>query len=106
MAWLRKDAALRWELEQIAQTGPNWREHIQAAEQAAGQLGSTGGNPFEGGGGSALGGETPAGGTSGTPASEIPNFGGEAGAAGAAGEAAGGEAPPVAPEAGGPAPAA
>jgi hypothetical protein len=35
MEWLRKDAALKWELDQIAQTGPNWREHIQAAEQAA-----------------------------------------------------------------------
>ena len=35
MEWLRKDAALKWELDQIAQTGPNWREHIQAAEEAA-----------------------------------------------------------------------
>jgi hypothetical protein len=35
MEWLRKDAALKWELDQIAQTGPNWRDHIQAAEEAA-----------------------------------------------------------------------
>jgi RNA polymerase-interacting CarD/CdnL/TRCF family regulator len=104
MAWLRKDAALRWELEQIAQTGPNWREHIQAAEQAAGQIGGNGGgNPFEGGGGSALGGEASSG-AAGTPPSEIPNFGGEAGAAG---EAAGGATPtPAAPETGGQTPAA
>jgi len=45
MEWLRKDAALKWELDQIAQTGPNWREHIQAAEQAASGAGqgATGG---------------------------------------------------------------
>lgn len=60
MEWLRKDAALKWELEQIATTGPNWREHIQAAEEAA----STGTSPTEGGGG--------------TSASEIPEFGGGA----------------------------
>lgn len=57
MEWLRKDAALKWELEQIATTGPNWREHIEAAESAA----------SEGGGESAGGG---------TSASEIPEFGG------------------------------
>ncbi len=58
MEWLRKDAALKWELEQIATTGPNWREHIEAAEQAA--SGAEGGTE---------------GGTS-TSASEIPEFGG------------------------------
>lgn len=58
MEWLRKDAALKWELDQIAQTGPNWREHIAAAEAAS----ATG-----------EGGETGGGGTS---ASEIPDFGG------------------------------
>lgn len=41
MEWLRKDAALKWELDQIAQTGPNWREHIQAAEEAAASGGET-----------------------------------------------------------------
>lgn len=56
MEWLRKDASLKWELEQIATTGPNWREHIQAAEEAA-----TAGTSAEGGGG--------------TSASEIPEFG-------------------------------
>jgi hypothetical protein len=60
MEWLRKDAALKWELEQIAQTGPNWREHIKAAEEA-----SKSASGFEG----AEGGPAP---------SEIPEFGGAA----------------------------
>jgi hypothetical protein len=63
MEWLRKDAALKWELDQISQTGPNWREHIAAAEQAAGAggaepMGSGGGV----GGGSAIPETTPLGG--------------------------------------------
>jgi len=67
MEWLRKDAALKWELDQIAQTGPNWREHIQAAEQAAGALGAGGAAaPAAGGGGGA------------PTAAEIPEFGGGA----------------------------
>jgi hypothetical protein len=70
MEWLRKDAALAWELTQIQQTGPNWREHIQAAEQAAaGAIGGAEGAPFAGGGGgggSAIP-ETSAGGTETTP---------------------------------------
>jgi hypothetical protein len=90
MEWLRKDAALKWELEQIAQTGPNWREHIKAAEQAAA---------------SATGTETQPGfaGSAGTSTSEIPEFGG-----GAPTPEAGGAAPAVGaptPEAGGAAPA-
>jgi len=66
MEWLRKDAALKWELDQIAQTGPNWREHIQAAEDAAtgaaGAAPSGGGGPLPdfGGGGGEVAGETPA----------------------------------------------
>lgn len=59
MEWLRKDAALKWELEQISTTGPNWREHIEAAEEAA-TAGMEGGS--DAGGGSS--------------ASEIPEFGG------------------------------
>ena len=66
MEWLRKDAALKWELEQIAATGPNWREHIQAAEdasKAAGEATSSAGAstseiPEFGGGGETA--ETPA----------------------------------------------
>lgn len=63
MEWLRKDASLRWELQQIEQTGPNWRDHIAAAEEAAGTLAGQGGSAGGGGG---------VGGT----ASEIPEFGG------------------------------
>ena len=59
MEWLRKDAALKWELEQIASTGPNWREHIKAAEEASNATGNSAG-------------------TSGSSSSEIPEFGGGA----------------------------
>jgi len=59
MEWLRKDAALKWELEQIAGAGPNWREQYKAAEevgQAQAEQGSSGGGsvseiPEFGGGG-------------------------------------------------------
>jgi hypothetical protein len=60
MEWLRKDAALKWELEQISTTGPNWREHIQAAEEAATAGGDMGPS------------------AAGTSTSEIPEFGGGA----------------------------
>jgi hypothetical protein len=67
MEWLRKDAALKWELEQIATTGPNWRDHIQAAEDAskaaAESTSSTGTSTSEipefGGGGEGTTAETP-----------------------------------------------
>jgi len=62
MEWLRKDAALKWELDQIAQTGPNWREHLQAAENAAKEAG-----PAAAG---IMGGTAPIGGES-----AIPEFG-------------------------------
>ncbi len=83
MEWKRKDAALRWELSQIETNGPNWREHIEAAENiAAGVEGGAGG----GGGG-------------GTSASAIPEFGG----GGGGGAPAGGEATPEGGEAAAPA---
>lgn len=85
MEWKRKDAALRWELSQIETNGPNWREHIEAAENiAAGVEGGAGG----GGGG-------------GTSASAIPEFGG----GGGGGAPAGGEATPEGGEAAAGAPA-
>jgi hypothetical protein len=62
MEWLRKDAALQWELAQISQTGPNWREHLEAAQAAASEVGGGATTPTKGG-------------------SEIPEFG-----AGGAGE--------------------
>jgi hypothetical protein len=64
MEWLRKDAAFKWELDKIAQLGPNWREQLEATENAASE---------------ALGGGTPEtsastlGGSSGSTA--IPEFG-------------------------------
>jgi hypothetical protein len=75
MEWLRKDAALSWELEQIKATGPNWREHIQAAEAAAA---SAGGAPAAAGG--SIGGEPSLSGSS-----AIPEIGGTEGATAGAG---------------------
>lgn len=65
MEWMRKEAAFKWELGQIANGGPNWREQIEAAQQAAAGGGEETGL---GGGGGELGGEL--GGES------IPEFGG------------------------------
>ena len=78
--FLRKDKELRWELTQIEQFGPNWKE--MAAQQAESMAGGEGGAPPEAGGGGGGGG-------GGLP----PAFPG--GGAGAAPEA-GGEAPPEA----------
>jgi hypothetical protein len=98
--WLRIDAALKWELAQIEQSGPTFREQIAAQAAPAGggeEIG--GGSEFGGGGGmpslEAGGGEAPG-------AEAIPEFGG-----GGATPEAGGAAPEVpapAPEAGGAAP--
>ena len=90
--FLRKDKELRWELTQIEQFGPNWKEMAaQQAEAAAG--GETGAPPAGGGGG---GGMPPAftGGPAG-PEGAAPEAGGEAGAAPEAGAGT----PPPAPEA-------
>lgn len=85
--WMKKDAAFAFEIAQITQAGPNWREGLQAG----GAAGAEGGAPAPGGGGG--GGIPPAFGAA--PAGGAPE-GGEAG-----GEApAGAEAP-----AGGPQPA-
>ena len=75
--WLRRDAAMAWELAKITEMGPNFREQIAAQSAAVGGEagGEAGGAPPAGGGGG--GGET-----------AIPEFGGgeapppEAGAAG------------------------
>jgi Bacteriophage T4-like portal protein (Gp20) len=93
MEWLRKDAALKWELDQISQTGPNWREHIAAAENAATAAGGGApGGALGGGGGASIGGE-----------SAIPSGGEPEGGAEAAPEApvvgAGAEAEPATPTA-------
>jgi hypothetical protein len=70
MEWKRKDAALRWELAQIEAAGPNWREQLEATQEASQQAAQAGqgASPSGIGGGSELsGGEE-----------SIPEFGGEA----------------------------
>jgi len=85
--FLRKDNELRWELEQIAANGPNWRDVYAAGVQQPGAEGAVPGG-LTGGGGSAV------------PAGAPPAFGPAPGEAPAAPETA------AAPEAGAPAPAA
>ena len=83
MEWKRKDAALRWELAQIEGNGPNWREHIEAAETASAEAtsGGTGGGfsgssiPEFGGGGGGGETETPQEPASTTPEPESPAAG-------------------------------
>ena len=71
--WLRKDSALEWEINQIKQAGPQFRE--LAAQQGAAPEGGDAG-PMSGGGGGgggeSGGGEMPAAG----PESVPPDFGG------------------------------
>lgn len=71
MEWMRKEAAFKWELAQITNAGPNWREQIEAAQAAAESPGVETG---EGGGGGVSGSAIPEfGGSSPTPtAGEIP----------------------------------
>jgi hypothetical protein len=78
--WLRSDAALRWELGQIENTGPNFREQQAAAAGLGG--GEAAPAPTGGGGGGGGG-------------SEIPEFGGSA-PVGSEEGTAGGETPPPA----------
>lgn len=65
--WLRKDAALTWELSKITEMGPNFRE--QLALQQGGEAGEGGEAEMLGGGG---------GGAGGGGESAIPEFGGGA----------------------------
>jgi hypothetical protein len=100
--FLRKDKAFNWELQQIENLGPDWKEQIKAQAEAMGggmgpDAGGGGGMPPMGGGGGGGGGMPP------------PFAGGEATVGGDAGgeapppEAAGGApAPEAAPSAGGP----
>jgi hypothetical protein len=78
MEWKRKDEALKWELAQIQQFGPNWREHMEAMSEAGEQL--SGGAEI-GDGSSGLGGGLPSpSDMTGTNPQEIPQFGGESNA--------------------------
>jgi hypothetical protein len=74
--WLKRDAALRWELAQIEGSGPNWREQLAAQAGVAPEGGAAPAELGGGGGGSAGG-------------SEIPEFGGTAPAPEAGAEAGG-----------------
>lgn len=67
MEWLRKDAALKWELDQIAAIGPNWREHAEAMNNAANE---GGGQQFSAGSPS-----TPTGVEASSASGTIPEFG-------------------------------
>jgi hypothetical protein len=74
--WLKRDAALRWELSQIEGSGPNWREQLAAQAGVAPEGGAAPAELGGGGGGGSAGG------------SEIPEFGGSAPVGPEAGEAA------------------
>jgi hypothetical protein len=49
--FLRKDKELRWELTQIENMGPNWKQMVAAQAEAGGAPGGGGGAPPPGGGG-------------------------------------------------------
>ena len=91
--WLRKDAALTWEIQQITSMGPNFREQL-ALQQAGAAGGGEAPDAAAGGGG---------GGGGGGSGSAIPEFGGEGAPpeAGAEGAATAGAAPDAAAPAGG-----
>jgi len=76
MEWKRKDEALKWELAQIQQFGPNWREHMEAMSEAGQEL-SAGGDQISSGGGMSGGGLGASEGLDQTNPSEIPAFGGQ-----------------------------
>jgi hypothetical protein len=87
--FLRKDAELQWELQQIAQSGPGWREAVIAGDLGAGTGGGEMGGSMPGGGlGAAMG----AGGAPGEATGTPPEFGGAA-----TPEAGGGEGAPETP---------
>ena len=94
--WLRKDSAMLWELSQIQNMGPNWREQMAAQAGVAPEGGEMAGSAPELGGGGGGGGG----------GSEIPEFGGssaapeagvETGAAGPGAEAGAGAPPESGP---------
>jgi hypothetical protein len=91
--FLRKDKELRWELTQIENMGPNWKEMVEAQAEAGGPE-AAGGTPAGGGGRGGMGGGGMGGmGGAGAPP---PEAGAETPESGEAPpEAAGGEAPPA-----------
>jgi len=91
--WLKKDSALKWELQQIQNSGPDFRQQLAAAA-GVGTEGGEGSTSLGGGGGGSTGG------------SEIPEFGGSAPVGGETtpAETPATGAPPEAAAAGAPAP--
>ena len=67
--WLKRDAAIQWELSQILAAGPNWREQAEAAADAAGATMPAGGI---GAPGTPPGGEPPAAAPADLPPGEEP----------------------------------
>jgi hypothetical protein len=92
--FLRKDKELRWELTQIENMGPNWKQMVAAQAEGGGASGE--GGPPPGGGGGMGGGMGGMGGMGGGGAPPPPPEGGEEAPA-----PEGGGAPPPAPEGGG-----
>lgn len=70
--WMKKDAGFTFEIQQITQSGPNWREGIQAGGAGGGEAGGGGAGggtpPSFGGGLPAGGGAAPEGGEAGAEA--------------------------------------
>lgn len=87
--FLRKDKELRWELTQIENMGPNWKDMLATQANAGGEAGGPGGAPPPGGG---MGGGGMGGGMGGLGGAGAPPPGGEE--AGGAPPEAGAEAPP------------
>jgi len=82
--WLKKDAALAWEIQQITSLGSNWKEALTTGSAAAGMPGAPGGGPgIPGIGGPPSFGPGPGGG-----APEAPEGGGPGEVPGAPGGAA------------------
>jgi len=97
--WMRKDAAFKWEIEQIAANGPNWKQQAAALQAATAEMGA--------GGGGAAGGTPPAFGAAPEGTGEGETKAGEgAGVPTAAGAPAAGSALPGTPPTAGAAPAA
>jgi hypothetical protein len=79
--WLRKDAALAWEISKITELGPNFREQLAAQMGASTGAGEAGGERMMAGGGAPGaeavpefgGGEAPAGGETAAPPEGTPS---------------------------------
>ena len=94
--WMRKDAALTWEIEQIKAQGPNFRELAASQQATSGDEG--GSDVFAGGGGGSMP-EMSSSGEESSNTEEIPDFGSTPTAGAPAGMAAGGETTPETPTA-------